>query len=192
MLVLFRQHPGRRFELSFIIVWPFFAIIPASLPYVYYPWDQVYVPLPTGQCFFLNPELIVYTIILWDAFLIVYILFSYLALLIRMYYVSKQVEYTLIIQKSEDRDKLKKFWLTLAMSPLMYWILYICVVVARMMQYLNFPVQLAFVRSAVIVYILVGACYSLWVGWSSEIYVSTYRKLCWVNDTDEDLLKSNR
>jgi len=166
-----------RFEIITIIVWPFIAILPATLPYALVPYYEVYAPLEDGQCFFASDHLIVYVVSFLEAFLLVYILATYLAVLFQLYTVSKQEEYTFLIQKSHNRTKLKKLSLTLAFSPIMYLLGFVCLVVVRWLQFAEVDLPLDFVAASVNVKIFLGACYSLWVGYSSEVYVQVYRKL---------------
>jgi len=120
------------------------------------------------------------------ALFLVYIFFTYLGVFIHLYYVSKKTEYILVLQKSQNRDQLKKFWLTLAVSPLMYWFFYIWGVIVRLLQIMDVTVPIELIRGSIVGLTLVGTVYSLWVGYSSEIYVRSYRKLCLVHQ--EDLL----
>jgi len=189
LFVFFRKIPGAKFEIIALAIWPLFTVLPATIPYAFYPAASVYSPLPTGQCFFTFPELTAYFMIFWDAFLLIYILVSYIAVSCQLYYVSKQLESALNILQPEDKDKMKKFWMTLAVSPAMYWIFYICLIISRIMEFAKASVSLEFIRASVVVYICVGFFNSLWFGYSNEIYVKAHKKCCWCcwEDLEEGL-----
>lgn len=188
-LLFFRKQPGLRFEITILAIWPIFTFLPASIPYLFSKPEDVYVPSDTGLCFFTSIQLTAYLIIFWDLILLIYILLSYIAVMVHLYMLSKQVEKTLIVQHAQEKDKMKRFWITLAISPIMYWVFYICVIVARLLQFAHINVNLQFVRFSIVLYILVGFFNSLWFGYSSEIYIKIYRKICGVqSDTEEGLL----
>jgi hypothetical protein len=188
VLIYFGKNPGLPLEITVLILWPIFAIVPASGPYFFYPPDKVYSPLINGQCYFINTHLLVYLVTIWEVFSLLYILLTYLVAFIHMRDLSKRREFSLVLQKPQDRVKLKKFWISLAVTPIMYWVIFICLVVVRISEIAKMNLPINFTRCAIFMHIMVGACYSLWMGYSADIYVKIFR-IYWKN-IEEDLLIS--
>jgi len=72
---------------------------------------------------------------------------------------------------------MKKFLLSLSVSPVLYWLFYIGLVVSRLVEFAIGEVPLELLRVSVTIYLLVGFFNSIWFGYSSELYVKTYRNV---------------
>jgi len=158
-------------------LWPLCTILPAAFPYLIYNPNEVYGPSITGQCFFVHSKLTAYLITLWDGVLLVYILIAYIVVFVYLNYISKKMKYSLLIQQSDERRKMKKFLLSLSVSPVLYWLFYIGLVVSRLVEFAIGEVPLELLRVSVTIYLLVGFFNSIWFGYSSELYVKTYRNV---------------
>jgi len=173
VLIFFRgKKPGGKFEACFLILWPLVTILPAALPYAFTKSGPVYGPAPTGQCWLSSPDLIVYLVVFWVGILLLYILLTYAAMAIYVYYVSMKVK-----QAVNDDERVKKV-VTLAVSPIIYLLLYIWIIIARLVQLATGVTPLNFLRFAIVVTVWIGAVNSIWFGYSRNIFVLTYQKYC--------------
>jgi len=186
LLIIFvqKRQPSFKFEVMWLTIWPLFSILPAALPYCFYPATQVYSPYITGQCYFKNIKVAAYIFVFWDSAILVYILFAYLAIMVQVYYISKKMEHAWVISQPVDKGKRRKFWLVLAVSPVVFWVLYIGIIVSRILELTIGSVQIEFLRVAVVVYALNGVFISMWFAYSCEIWDKLSKK--WFGDREED------
>jgi hypothetical protein len=173
LLVFFfkEDKPGRKFELVFLVLWPFVSLFPAVIPYGFYKPNELYGPSLTGQCYFIDPNLIVYIVILWCGLLLLYIVLSYTVLAIYVYYVSRSVSMAI-----RDKSRMRMVF-TLAVSPIIYFLLYIWIIIARLVQLVNGRVSLHLIRFSVGVCVWIGFGNAIWFGYSREIYKKVYEKI---------------
>jgi len=76
----------------------------------------------------------------------------------------------------KDKERMRKV-IHLAISPIIYWFLYIWIIISRIVLLSVGHTPLPFVRYAVAVTIWIGFVNSIWFGYTRDIYVNTYYKI---------------
>lgn len=184
VLIFFWEKPGIRFEIGWVVVWPLVTILPAAVPYSVFKGVELYGPAPTGQCFLAKPDMIVYLVVFWVGLLLLYILLSYAAVAGYVYYVSKKMEEA--VQNENPKKRMKKV-VTLAMSPVIYWLLYIWIILARLIQLGTGQTPLVLLKFAVATTVWIGFVNSIWFGYSRNIFKRAFFE---VNNIGRPLTKS--
>jgi len=134
----------------------------ACVPYMY---NYVYLPSSTGQCWLSHPDLIFYLVVLWLALVLLYVILSYIFLAIYIY-----------VNSIRDKTRRKQV-ITLAMSPLIYLVSFLWIVIARLAQLSTGRTDINLLRASVAISITIGFLSALWFGISRKIYKETYEKL---------------
>lgn len=180
LLVLFLSgKPSVKLELFFLSLWPI-SILIACIPYLN---NYIYTPTSTGQCYLLEPNLIFYLVILWITLVLLYVLLSYIFLAIYIY-----------VNSIKDKTRRKQV-ITLAMSPVIYVLSFLWIIIARLSQLSKGSMDINLLRASVTISITVGFLGSIWFGFSRSIYKQTYDKLVLnknISDTDEKSHKGNK
>jgi len=180
LLVLFlREKPSIKLELFFLSLWPI-SILLACIPYML---NYIYTPTSTGQCYLLDPNLTIYLVIIWLALVLLYVLLSYLFLAIYIY-----------VNSIKDKTRRKQV-ITLAMSPVIYVVSFLWVIVARLSLLSRGSIDINLLRASITISITVGFLSSIWFGFSRKIYKHTYEKLVLnknISDTDEKSVKGSK